>query len=159
MGFRERWQRSGKAKHYKFISGGITIHAGEEGTLLKPQLMRSEWVGRASNEFADDVGHPHWQIDVMETIRRRDPDGPMPDGWVTEPWTHFGREQRNGLNEQEDLLRRIPIERMHLASAAPWWQPSHVRIAHSPTNISELDRWILGCLAYLRDELERCRLT
>lgn len=142
-----------------FASGGFTIHVGEEGVLLKPQLMRSEWVGRASNEFADEVGHPHWQIDVMESIRTHDPERSISVSRATEPQGDFGREQRGHIEELEDLLRTVPLEKMHLASVAPWWQRSQVQIAHSPTDISELDRWILGCLAYLRDELERCAVT
>jgi hypothetical protein len=50
------------------------------------------------------------------------------------------------------------MERMHLASAALWWRSGTVPVAHSPETVPELDRWILGCLGYLRQEVERCRV-
>jgi hypothetical protein len=57
-----------------------------------------------------------------------------------------------------DILLGLTIERMHLASAAPWWRWPIIPIATAPADVAELDRWILGCISYLRQEVQRCKI-
>ena len=71
VGFRERWQRSERQKNLRFLDAGFTIHVGKQGEVSKPQIMRSEWVGQRSQNNNDRVGHPHWQIDLLQTVRTR----------------------------------------------------------------------------------------
>ena len=159
VGFRERWKRIGKERHFRFLDGGFTIHVGRQGEIFKPQIMRSEWVGRRGNDFHDHIGHPHWQIDILETARGGVPEVPVrfDAGSSPTPILEFKADQ--AAPQIDDVLLKVPIERMHLASAAPWWQPPKVRVANSPKTVSELDRWILGCVCYIRQELYRCKLV
>ena len=155
-GFREQWQRLGREKKFRFVSAGFTFHTGRQGELRKPQMMRSEWVSRRSREFHSHIGHPHWQVDVLDTIRRslRQKDAGFGNDSELGDNGHF-EDVRQTDNVPRTLLN-MPFERMHLASAAAWWQPQPVQIAHSPASVAELDRWIIGCIAYTRQELMRC---
>ena len=155
-GFRERWHRTEKERNFRFESAGFTFHAGREGELWKPQIMRSEWVSQRSNEFRTSVGHPHWQIDVLDSIRLRTPEEPNPftNGSGNSNLRQF--EIGDG-NEQMFLsFCKMPMERMHLASVAPWWNLPNAKIAYSPRNEAELNHWIIGCISYVRQELMRC---
>ena len=156
VGFRERWQRSERQKNLRFLDVGFTIHVGKQGEVSKPQIMRSEWVGQRSRNSNDHVGHPHWQIDLLQTVRTRSERSQTifaansQDNRTAE----FGPVEP--LLKSDDPLLTVAVERMHLASAAPWWQEHNVQIANAPKNLSELDRWIVGCLSYMQRELKRC---
>lgn len=156
LGFREQWRRSGKERKFRFVSAGFTFHTGRQGELRKPQMMRSEWVSKRSREFRSHIGHPHWQVDVLDTIRQRARQIDSDIGYDSKlaVGEHFGRVDQSGQVPRSFL--NMPMERMHLANAAPWWQPQPVQIAHSPASIAELDRWIVGCISYARQELMRC---
>ena len=158
VGFRERWKRIGNERNFRFLDGGFTIHVGRQGEIFKPQIMRSEWVGQRGSEFHDHIGHPHWQIDILETARGGVPEAParFDAGSSPTPVLEFNADQ--AAPQIDDVLLKLPIERMHLASAAPWWQPAKVRVANAPRAVSELDRWILGCVRYIRQEVNRCKL-
>jgi hypothetical protein len=58
-----------------------------------------------------------------------------------------------------DRIRALTFERMHLASAAPWWlgTPAEFGAHHlnAPSNREELSRWLAATLAYLKQELSR----
>lgn len=155
-GFREEWVRTGRERKFRFKSAGFTFHAGREGEIRKPQILRSEWVSRRSSEFRTNVGHPHWQIDVLETFRLRIPE-------ESSPFTNgadLGSQQKVGFGDSteknSEVFRNMRLERMHLASVAPWWMSGNAQIAYSPSNVDELDRWIVGCISYTRRELMRC---
>jgi hypothetical protein len=57
-------------------------------------------------------------------------------------------------------VARLTFERMHLASAAPWWsaKPAEFGLHHlnAPSNQAELSRWVGSAINYLRQELGRC---
>jgi hypothetical protein len=156
IGFRERWTRNAGDKKYSFEDGGFTLHLGREGEISKPQILRSEWVGCRSSSFANRAGHPHWQLDVLETARSH----------TSPARSHFSASEKTAdLAEFEpapptvtpkDILLGLTIERMHLASAAQWWRHPALPIANAPSNVQDLDRWILGCLNYMRQEIQRC---
>lgn len=157
VGYRERWQREGGEQNFRFIEGGFTLHVGREGLLDKPQILRSEWIGRRSGMFGNNAGHPHWQLDVLESARQaiaeparfaEDPPDPVEFGSAD-------AEESSG----ENLLFGLTIERMHLASAALWWRKPTLPVAHPPESVADLDRWILGCVTYLRQEVRRCAIV
>jgi hypothetical protein len=54
----------------------------------------------------------------------------------------------------------ITLERIHFASAAPWWLPdvhdSQARHMNAPSDANALMRWTLACVTYIRQELRRC---
>ncbi len=157
-GYREIWLKQGKEQNVRFVEAGFTLHIGRLGEVSKPQLLRSEWVGKRSRAFVELAGHPHWQLDVLEsarTVAQR----PVAARFGAPPPTAALEFNRNKVppNTQDSLLG-LTIEDMHLASAAQWWRPSGADVAHLPETVGDLDRWILGCIAYLRQEAARCRL-
>lgn len=156
-GYREAWLRHGKEQNFRFVEAGFTLHIGRLGEIHKPQLLRSEWVGKRSRAFVELAGHPHWQLDVLETARA-----------VSQPAgiTRFGAppaavvlefDRNEVLPDIKDLLLGLTIEDMHFASAALWWRSSGAYVAHLPESVGDLDRWVLGCIGYLRQEAARCR--
>lgn len=154
IGFRERWSNEGKEQNYRFEEGGFTLHVGRVGEVAKPQVMRSEWVGRRNAGFGNHAGHPHWQVDVLETVRRTAADAPA---IFRTNETPVPMEFSPPIDDSgAALLTRFTAERMHLASAAAWWRKPASPIATAPTSVAELDRWNLGCISYLRQEVQRC---
>jgi hypothetical protein len=159
IGFRERWTRNSGEQSYRFEEGGFTLHIGREGELAKPQVMRTEWSGRRSSSFTNQAGHPHWQLDVLETARTRMPAPPARFDSLEEPALLVEFRQPPPADMNTDMLLGLTIERMHLASVAPWWRQPMVPIAIAPADVAELDRWILGCISYLRQEIQRCEIV
>lgn len=160
IGVRERWDfaeyRGGKP-FYAFESAGITVFAGAAGQLDKAQILRSEWAGFANRgngpSFqAGGAGHPHWQIDLFETLRDPDRDvvrfGEQP---TIRPFTASG--PTIGLKER---LQLAPFERFHFASAARWWRPETevCHHQHAPNDDHDISRWVLGTVTYVREQLE-----
>ena len=157
-GYRETWQKHGSEQNYRFVEGGFTLHLGRQGEVTKPQILRSEWVGRRSRAFIDSAGHPHWQLDVLESARATDPTAPIrfDDPAAPQPVVEFNS-AATSVNAS-DLLMGLTVENMHLASAALWWRLPGANVAHLPETVVDLDRWILGCVAYLRQEAARCKI-
>lgn len=158
-GYFERWRKVGKEQRFRFVTSGFTVHIGRQGDVVKPQLLRSEWVGRRSSAFVDQAGHPHWQLDALESARGEENYAPVrfaepPAELIVQ---EFGAPQ--AAQVADNLLMGLTIERMHLASAALWWREAGMQLAHTPETVAELDRWILGCAAYLRQEISRCAIV
>ncbi|RRH90110.1 hypothetical protein EH240_33460 [Mesorhizobium tamadayense] len=155
IGYREHWHREGGEQSFRFIECGFTLHVGREGELEKPQILRSEWIGRRSGMFGNNAGHPHWQLDVLESARQAVVEPPRFAEAAPAAPVEFGSaaaEEPFG----ESLLFGLTVERMHLASAALWWRKPSLPVAHPPESVADLDRWILGCVNYLRQEIRRC---
>jgi hypothetical protein len=118
-----------------------------------------DWDRSGVNFQSPGAGHPHWQLDLLESLaamRGRaefEPDGVDHvedfDALVAAPTLG-------------DRLSRLTVERMHLASAAPWWamQPGPYGAQHlnAPVSQDELTRWFVASVAYLAQELSRCAL-
>ncbi len=157
-GYRESWQKQGAEQSFRFVEGGFTLHIGRQGELAKPQILRSEWISPRNGAFVNRAGHPHWQLDVLESVRTRSPEPPawFDDRTIPRAAIEFEGEPLPVISE--DLLLGLTIERMHLASAALWWRQPNPPVAHPPETVAELDRWILGCVAYLRQEVGRCTI-
>lgn len=157
-GYREAWQKQGAEQSFRFVEGGFTLHIGRRGELAKPQILRSEWISPRNGAFVNRAGHPHWQLDVLESARTRSsgPPARFDDRTAPRAATEFDGESPPVTSE--DLLFGLTIERMHLASAALWWRQPSIPVAHPPETVAELDRWILGCVAYLRQEVGRCAI-
>ena len=158
-GYRELWQKQGAEQSFRFVEGGFTLHIGRQGELAKPQILRSEWVGRRNGAFGNQAGHPHWQLDVLESARARSPEPParFDDPTAQRAVIEFGGEP--AMVAGDDLLFGLTIERMHLASAALWWRQPSMPVAHPAETVADLDRWVLGCVAYLRQEVGRCAIV
>ncbi|MBA9068029.1 hypothetical protein FHR71_001764 [Methylobacterium sp. RAS18] len=164
LGYQERWDMEGGRLPYTFREAGITIHVGEIGDPLKPQLLRLEWPGlrdwdRLGVGFqAPGAGHPHWQIDLFESLRWQ---APAPQ------FDEFGEEEVEDFNATSavrplaERIKGLAFERMHLASAAPWWsdRPAEFGQHHlnaPPIEQADLSRWVGCAVAYIRQELARC---
>lgn len=156
-GYREVWLKQGKEQNFRFVEAGFTLHVGRLGEISKPQLLRSEWVGKRSRAFVELAGHPHWQLDVLETARAATQPAAVAR-FGTHPAAAVVEFDRNKAPPDiQELLLGLTIEDMHLASAALWWRSSGGYVAHLPETVGDLDRWVLGCIGYLRQEAARCR--
>jgi hypothetical protein len=158
-GYREFWRKEGSEQNFRFIEGGFTLHVGRPGELTKPQILRSEWIGRRNSAFDNLAGHPHWQFDALESARSRPPNirARFDDVAIEREAVEFGSEP--DVSYVEDILFGLTIERMHLASAAMWWRQPGASVAHPAETVADVDRWALACIAYLRQELVRCSIV
>jgi hypothetical protein len=170
LGYREQWSPeppAGETKRFSFRSGGLTVHLGQRSSLQKPQIFRAEWAGwarwdRAEFGFqAGDAGHPHWQFDVLDSLRRdeaeerattylavlkQEQDGESPPDFAPE------------LDDQviHDLISTAKISRMHFASAAAWWKPAPQDAhAHAPAKARDIQTWVDRTVSYVVSELAR----
>ena len=158
-GYRESWQKKIKEKNFRFVEGGFTLHIGRQGEVSKPQILRSEWVGRRSNAFIDHAGQPHWQLDVLESARTDVPEASPPFGDPAAPHAAQEFSSEPAPMVGNNLLLGLTVERIHLASAALWWRRPNVSVAHLPETVCDLDHWVMGCVAYLRQEVGRCAIV
>lgn len=166
LGFHEMWeQKSGNTFIFHHVS--LTVHLGYEGYLSKPQIFRSEWPGVRSWSSAEigfqspGAGHPHWQFDAIRTIS--DADRAQKERSLAKLREESAVEEFNSGEVADDaisIVKRMALERIHFASAAPWWLPNANRPygvhMNAPPDPGALTRWTVQCVAYLRQELARC---
>jgi hypothetical protein len=165
LGYQEVWDQEGGRAPFAFRQAGLTVHIGEAGDPVKPQLLRLEWPGlrdwdRSGIGFqSSGAGHPHWQIDLFESLHAS---GEPP---AFEPELVEAVENFDAIASTLSLLERITsltFERMHLASAAPWWseRPAEFELQHlnAPTDEAALSRWLGAAIGYVRQELSRCAI-
>jgi hypothetical protein len=167
LGFQEVWDADTSSRRFAFRHLSLTVHFGYDGDPIKPQVFRSEWSGirnwtGAGPDFqAPGAAHPHWQFDLLETLRDlgdTDDENPL-----------RGIEEEELVEEfkpaplQMDVIAAIKnstLERLHFASAAHWWRPLDGVPAHmnAPADVTGLLRWTIQCIAYTKQELARCVL-
>jgi len=163
LGWQEVWELTTGQRPYRFKNLGLTVYLGKRHEAVKPQFLRLEWPG-VTNWSGSEVsfqspgaGHPHWQIDLMRSLAQNRPAEDFQSDPV-EVVEDFGA----SVSEPtvDDLVGRLSVERMHLASAAPWWLPTSPgelgRHMNAPADLSALNRWLSHSLHYLRQELARC---
>ncbi len=158
VGYRELWEKHGNLQNFRFVEGGFTLHVGRPGELEKPQILRNEWVGRRSRAFVSKAGHPHWQLDALESFRTSAPKPEARFGDLTGSNAVQEFNSETDPNLGANLLLSLTVENMHLASAAHWWCAPEVSVAHEPKTVNELDRWVIGCVSYMRQEASRCTI-
>lgn len=163
LGWQEVWAITTGPKPYRFKTMGLTVYLGRRHDALKLQFLRLEWPGIADwssgalSFQSPGAGHPHWQIDLMQSLASSRPPADFePDAAeVVEDFEAMGQEPA-----VDDLVRRLSVERMHLASAARWWLPAaHGDVGHhmnAPPDLQSLSRWLRESLLYLKQELRRC---
>lgn len=162
LGWQETWELTTGQRPYRFKNMGLTVYLGKRHEAIKPQFLRLEWPGITKWEGPEvsfqspGAGHPHWQIDLMRSLAQYHPADFQPD--PVERVEDF----EDALQEPEidDLVRRLSVERMHLASAAPWWLPAQPgdfgHHMNAPSDLPALNRWLNQSILYLRQELARC---
>ena len=165
LGYQEVWENK-PYKRSAFRHVSLTVFLGHEGDTAKAQIFRSEWPGiRAWTSGgigfqAPGAGQPHWQLDVLKTLRDhdlRDRDRSLARLKGTPHLQEF--DPNDASQKLLEKVRQATLERMHFASAAPWWvkqpqgaQPSHMNAPHDP---EDLLRWTLCCVSYIRQEMQR----
>ena len=165
LGYQEVWDLDTGRAPYAFRQASLTVHVGEIGDPVKPQLLRLEWPGlrdwdrRGVGFQSPGAGHPHWQLDLLESLAAiREPAVFEPDR--VEVLEDF--DLLTAAPSLSDRLTRLTIERMHLASAAPWWaaHPGVYGLHHlnAPANQDDLTRWFAASVAYVAQEVARCTL-
>lgn len=166
LGWQEAWEMVPGPKPFRFRNAGITIYVGKPHEALKPQVLRLEWPG-ISNWSGGEVsfqspgaGHPHWQIDILQSLARAPSEAVFkPDGEeLVEDFEAVHREPTT-----LELLQRLSIDRMHFASAAPWWLPAAVEgrghHMNAPEDMGAITRWLEQSLRYVIQELSRCEIS
>lgn len=161
IGFQEQWRRASGRKRMEFVRGSFTAHVGRRGEVEKPQILRKEWVGRGSELYREDVGQPHWQLDILESLRSsiRSAREELDIAFSEEEERVMEFPAGRYKQRISEVFAGIPIERMHLASAARLWDERLGQLATSPSKVEELDRWMLHSLRYIRQELARCTFS
>ena len=163
LSWQEVWEVATGPKPYRFRNAGLTIYLGKLYEAVKPQVMRLEWPG-ISNWSGSEIsfqspgaGHPHWQFDIMQSLAE------TPSEMVFEPDAEEIVEDFELLYADlttAELLARFSIDRIHFASAAPWWLPPRaIGLGHhmnSPADLPSLSRWLGQSLIYVKQELQRC---
>lgn len=159
IGFRELWTKNVGEQLFTFNEGGFTTHIGKEGETRKPQIFRSEWSGIRSDSYHADIGQPHWQMDVLESFRIGEKLKEFKFG-ESSPQSEVKDFSSSEIGSTPDeIATRLTIERMHLASHAPWWIGSSQAVSSSPASVADLNNWVIGCLKYIRQEVGRCNLA
>lgn len=172
LGFYQEWAREGSSKgknrRYSYRSTTLTVHLGFRNIRHKPQIFRAEWAGWAKwngNTYtaqAGNAGHPHWQFDVIESLRKQE----------TEESVHIYlsvlKEEADGAEartfspqaiqsgEIDELVWGKDFSRIHFASVAPWWKAApDNRHAYFPGSVADVEAWVKGTIEYTLEELNR----
>ena len=165
LGFHEMWEQK-STNTFIFHHVSLTVHLGYEGYSPKPQIFRSEWPGIRNWSSAGigfqspGAGHPHWQFDAIRTIS--DADKTQKERSLAKLREETAVEDFNSGEVTDAIsdVKRMALDRIHFASAAPWWLPSAHRPyglhMNAPLDSGALTRWTVQCVAYLRQELARC---
>jgi len=154
VGYREVWNSLPGTEKFVFASSDITLFFTIAGTEDFQQILRAEWMGLTDNAgdwtfTPGNAAHPHWQIDITETLKS-DTDlqtarellrdsaprefGAVPSApFADPPWYRIGH--------------------MHFASAMRPWTDGE--IAHCPSNLGAVRKWVIATIALLRTELVR----
>jgi hypothetical protein len=163
LGYQEVWDLETGRAPFVFRQTSLTVHLGEVGDPIKPQLLRLEWPGlkdwdRSGISFqSSGAGHPHWQIDFFESTHDQTALA-LFELDIADRLEKFSAEVITPT--LSDRIRALTFERMHLASAAPWWssKPADFGAHHlnAPADVEELSRWLAGAIAYIKQEIARC---
>lgn len=165
LGYQEIWDLELGQRPFTFRQSCLTVHVGEMGDPLKPQMLRLEWPGirdwnRTGVNFqSPGAGHPHWQVDAFESFFD-DTNRTVFEIDAAEETEDF--EKAVMKPRLVDRVRALTFERMHLASAAPWWSSSRPQFGehhlNAPADLGELSRWLAASIVYIKQELSRCSL-
>ncbi|MBK8161025.1 MAG: hypothetical protein IPK59_20455 [Rhodospirillaceae bacterium] len=166
LGFNEVWNMDKGPRPFTFRHIGLTVHFGFVGDPVKPQIFRAEWSGirdwnGAGLSFQSaGAGHPHWQFDLFETLRetfvKKQTDFSSDESDLVEDFAKASAD-----SDVMSLTSLATIERMHFASAEPWWigQATDIKPIHQNAPDAEvgLTRWVSACIKYLKQELIHCQ--
>ncbi len=155
LGYRETWTAIAGAKSFTFASSDLTIFLATIESETFHQILRAEWAGPTKNEHdgwsfkPDDAGHPHWQIDVTETMQKD------LEFEAARELLRSSAPKEFCASDQE--VAPVPpwyrIDRMHFASAVRPWVDGFK--AHGPANLASVRAWVVKTVDLLNIELAR----
>jgi hypothetical protein len=156
LGYREVWSPgAGTPNRFCFSSSDLSVYVTPAQAESFQQFLRAEWSGSTKGEDEEwqfrptDAGHPHWHIDIGETLRA-DSDLEAARALLLES------EPREFGDANAAVAQNPPwyqLGRMHFASGMrPWLDET---IAHEPASLIALRRWVLATIQLLRLELPR----
>ena len=160
LGLREEWSADASrgSRRLTFHSSALTFHVGYRGAGSKPQMFRAEWAWTDGGSESDGAGHPHWQIDALESLTGIEAEAEaeaerlsvLGDTNISVAPAIPGRR----LTLIEELAG--VFSRLHFASAASWWRPKpeshHI---HAPACVRDLESWLQATVKYTHEELGR----
>jgi len=155
FGYREVWKPTSQSR-FAFSSADLTIFFAPVETEAFEQVLRAEWMG--PNELdtniwsfrPENAGHPHWQIDVTETLQANaDYQSAMELVRAPDVPREFGVEPE----KSSPVAPWINLGRIHFASSMRPWLDSH--IAHRPQDLGQIRQWVISTLSILDSEFER----
>ena len=172
LGFYQEWAREGSAKgtrrKYSYRSTTLSIHLGFPNIRHKPQIFRAEWAGWAKwnggtyGAQAGNAGHPHWQFDAVESLRRQETEESVRTYLAVLKEEADGAEARtfspNAVQSSEidDLVWAMDFSRIHFASVAPWWKGApDDRHAYFPASVGDVEAWVQRTIEYTLEEFDR----
>lgn len=172
LGFYQEWAREGSSKgtrrKYSYRSTTLSIHLGFPNIRHKPQIFRAEWAGWAKwngNTYsaqAGNAGHPHWQFDAVESLRRQETEESVRIHMAvlkeeaSEAAARTFTPKAVWSEEIDDIVWAKDFSRIHLASAAPWWKGApEDRHAHFPASVEDVEAWVQRTIEYTLEELDR----
>jgi hypothetical protein len=154
LGYREVWSPA-QNRQFCFGSSDITVFLAPVSTEAFQQVLRAEWVGLLRGgdgnwAFAPpDAGHPHWQVDVAETLRE--------DEELASARSLLNQTEPRDFEDTEVAERTLPpwygVGRMHLASAMRPW--ADAKIAHGPGDVGHIKNWVSETIRVIGLELDR----
>jgi hypothetical protein len=177
FGLSEEWRRTGRDR-ISFVESRLRFYVSE-GQQSQPNMtavLRLEWMDRELTEErlfpGSGAAHPHWQFDdptepnaeaiASELLRPKESETSAIDV------THELLSDKS-TEPAPTLLTTLPAGRyrwfhkIHFAARAEWAtreicnfaEIEQTQHAHSPFETSELDRWIISALLYVRNEFEK----
>ena len=172
LGFYQEWEREGSSKgtkkKYSYRSTTLSVHLGFPNIRHKPQIFRAEWAGWAKwngsaySAQAGNAGHPHWQFDAVESLRKRETEETVRTllavlkQEASEAEAQTFTPNAVGSEGIDDLVCAKDFSRIHFASAAPWWKVApEDRHAHFPASVSDVEAWVRRTVEYTLEELDR----
>lgn len=171
LGFYQEWAREGSSRvvrQYSYRSTTLSIHLGFRNIRHKPQIFRAEWAGWATwngmdyGAQAGDAGHPHWQFDVLESLRKEETVETAREYLAVLKQEEHSSQVRPfspdslHLGEIDVVVGAKDFSRMHFASAASWWKNApENRHVHFPEEVRDIEAWVQRTIEYSVGELVR----
>ena len=171
LGFYQEWaneRRAGQTRRFSYRSTTLTVHLGFRNIRHKPQIFRAEWAGWAKwngqtyGAQAGNAGHPHWQFDALESLRKQDARQLVRtylavlshEARSVEPRTFNPNSVES--SEIDEIVGTRDFSRIHFASVAPWWRSApddgH---AHFPSSVADVESWVQKTIEYTVQEFSR----
>ena len=171
LGLYQEWASErgrSRTRRFSYRSTTLTVHLGFRNIRHKPQIFRAEWAGWARwngqtyGAQAGNAGHPHWQFDAVESLRKQGIRQLVStymavlshEADTVEPRTFSPNSVQT--SDMDEIVAARDFSRIHFASVAPWWRSTpddgH---AHFPSSAADVESWVQKTIDYTVEELGR----